>query len=86
MATCNCGEPISELDARLDDLVLAIAQVPDLDGFRVGIEVYEVLLGLVPADAPGAIDAIAVASVWNALADVASQVGIVKGVRANGSS
>lgn len=68
------NEPISQLDERLDALVKAIGQVPDLPALIDGLRGYERLVGLLAVDAPGAVVALGVAPVWSALGDVASEV------------
>lgn len=77
MTTDDDNAPLTDLDARLDDLVRAIARTPDLDGLIVGLRTYQATLALVALDDldnPGTVDAIAVASVWDALADAAEEV------------
>lgn len=84
--TCQDQPPISDLDAKLDDLVRAFVRVPDLEELITGIEGYELLLGLVPIDAPSAVDAVAVAAVWKVLAEVAREVTILGEVPRDGNS
>lgn len=66
--------PLTDLDARCDDLVTSLAMVPDLDGLIAGVEAYESLLALVQPDDPASASALAVAPVWASLAAVAVEV------------
>lgn len=66
--------PVSDLDARVEDLLRALTTVTDLAGLLEGVRAYEIALSLTPIDAPGVISAVDVASVWAALANVASEV------------
>ena len=66
--------PLTDLDARCDDLVRALAQTPDLPGLIDGLQGYELLLRFVSPSHPTAVDAVAVAAVWRSLAEVATEV------------
>ena len=60
----------------------------DLPGLITGLEAYELVLRFVSPDHPGAVDAVAVASVWRALAEVAGEVLKLREIKenANGSA
>lgn len=79
------AEPISNLDERLTDLVVALQEVRALEEVVVGLRAYEAVLGLVPVGDPSAITALGLARVWSALADTADEILKLREV-ANGSA
>ncbi|MCW2738862.1 hypothetical protein [Nocardioides sp.] len=81
--TNDTDEPLTRLDETLDVLSVAIARVPDLPGLIDGLEGYELLLRFVSVHQPGAVDAVAVAPVWHALAAVATEVLTLRNIKEN---
>lgn len=81
MSNCECGEPISDLDGRLDELTRVLAQFSDLDGLIQDCRLFEFALAFIDPDTPGAVQALACAPLWRAIADVATEVRILCEVR-----
>lgn len=67
-------QPLSNLDAAVDELCVALARTPDLEGLIEGISLYAHALPFLPVDDPLVVDALSVAPVWAALAKTASEV------------
>jgi hypothetical protein len=80
------GTPISNLDARLDDLVRVVVMVPDIQSLIAGLESYELILRLLSLDDLGAVQAIASGNVWSAMAAVVREVHFLGEVDRNGGS
>lgn len=79
------SEPLTELDASLDVLVVAMQDLRDLEGLVDGMAGYEAVLRLIPVGSPFAIEALGVSRIWGALSAVATEILKLREV-ANGSA
>jgi hypothetical protein len=78
MTSCGCGEPLSDLDSRVDDLLQALARTGDLDELIASLDGFDVLVASLSVDSSWLTHALALSAVWSALADTAREVKALK--------
>lgn len=67
-------EPISRLDERIDEMLAALARMPQLDQVVAGMRLHEDLVARLGPDDPGAVDVLAGAEFRRALINVMDEV------------
>ena len=75
--------PLTALDDRLDDLVRALGEAPDLDGLIDGLRAYERLLARLTPDHAESPALLSVAPVWASLAAVADEIRALRQIKEN---
>lgn len=69
------GIPLTKLDERLDELVVALAELPSVAGLATQLRTLDALVTAVTSpDSPDAIECLAMSPVWRSLADVCDEV------------
>jgi hypothetical protein len=71
-------QPLSRLDERVDELVRALAGLPNLEGLLVTMRAHEGLVASIGPDFPGAVDILAAADFRLALINVADEVLVLR--------
>lgn len=83
--TTHDNEPLTRLDETLDVLSVALARTADLDGLVASLRLSDLAIrSVITVDHPFTADALAVADVWRAFADVAEEVLTLRNMKENG--